>query len=122
MAGTTCGWESPRGELSTALADPVADSRDPPLRQLRAGAGPLDPDIGAELPDWIICGGETGSDARMMDPQWARDLRDQCAACGIAFFMKQMTKRAPIPDDLMIRQYPRAKSYLRACEPAARRG
>jgi protein gp37 len=57
-------------------------------------------------PDWIICGGESGSKAREMDPQWARDLRDECACIGVAFFFKQMTRKQPIPDDLMVRQFP----------------
>jgi protein gp37 len=24
-----------------------------------------------------------------MDPQWAREIKDQCKACGVAFFFKQ---------------------------------
>ena len=56
-------------------------------------------------PDWIICGGESGSKARYMEPQWAHDVRDQCQQMGIAFFMKQMTKKAAIPDDLLIREF-----------------
>lgn len=32
--------------------------------------------------DWIIVGGESGPTARPMHPQWARDIRDQCAAAG----------------------------------------
>lgn len=57
-------------------------------------------------PDWIICGGESGPGAREMNPAWARNVRDQCAASGIAFFMKQMTGKTPIPDDLLVRQFP----------------
>jgi protein gp37 len=57
--------------------------------------------------DWVICGGESGHGARMMNPAWARHLRDQCAERGVAFFLKQMTSKAPIPDDLMIREFPR---------------
>jgi protein gp37 len=57
-------------------------------------------------PDWVICGGEDGSGARRMDPQWARDLRDECAAKGIAFFLKQMTGKKAIPADLLVRQFP----------------
>lgn len=60
-------------------------------------------------PDWLICGGESGHGARMMDPAWARTVRDQCAASGIAFFMKQMSKKAPIPADLLVRQFPNPK-------------
>ena len=57
-------------------------------------------------PDWIICGGESGAGARFMEPAWARTVRDQCAASDIAFFMKQMTGKKPIPDDLLVRQFP----------------
>ena len=39
--------------------------------------------------DWIIAGGESGPRARPMHPQWARDIRDQCAAAGVPFFFKQ---------------------------------
>jgi len=47
---------------------------------------PLDPQ-GPKL-DWVICGGETGPGARLMHPDWARSLRDQCQAAGVAFFFK----------------------------------
>jgi protein gp37 len=46
-------------------------------------------DIGEHLPDWIICGGESGGQARVMYPAWARHVRDQCVAFGIPFFHKQ---------------------------------
>jgi protein gp37 len=39
--------------------------------------------------DWVICGGESGPRARPMHPDWARSLRDQCAAAGVPFFFKQ---------------------------------
>lgn len=58
-------------------------------------------------PDWIICGGESGAETRFMEPEWAYDLLADCAFANIAFFMKQMTKKAPIPSDLMVRQFPR---------------
>lgn len=57
-------------------------------------------------PDWIICGGESGRGAREMNPEWARGLRDSSARLKRAFFMKQMTGKKPIPDDLLIRQLP----------------
>jgi protein gp37 len=68
--------------------------------------GPLTLRNHDKLPDWIICGGESGSKARMMDPAWARALRDECNDRRVAFFMKQMTKKTPTPDDLMVRQFP----------------
>lgn len=66
--------------------------------------GPLS--LTGDYPDWVIVGGETGGGARMLDPDWARSLREQCELPGVAFFMKQMTKKAPIPDDLLVRQFP----------------
>lgn len=39
--------------------------------------------------DWIIVGGESGKGARPMHPDWARSIRDQCAAAGVPFFFKQ---------------------------------
>lgn len=40
--------------------------------------------------DWVIAGGESGPGARPMHPDWARSLRDQCAAAGVAFHFKQV--------------------------------
>lgn len=73
--------------------------------------GAIDIRVGV-LPDWIICGGESGDNPREMHPQWARDVRDDCARLGIAFFMKQMTERRQIPDDLMVRQFPVVRSRM----------
>jgi len=39
--------------------------------------------------DWVVAGGESGKGARPMHPDWARSLRDQCAAAGVPFFFKQ---------------------------------
>ncbi len=41
------------------------------------------------LPDWVICGGETGPKARPMHPDWVRSLRDQCIDSNVPFFFKQ---------------------------------
>jgi protein gp37 len=38
---------------------------------------------------WVVCGGESGSKARPMHPDWARSLRDQCETAGVPFFFKQ---------------------------------
>lgn len=45
--------------------------------------------------DWIVCGGESGPNARPMHPDWARSLRDQSAAAGKPFFFKQWGEWAP---------------------------
>lgn len=39
--------------------------------------------------DWVIAGGESGPSARPMHPDWARSLRDQCAAADVPFHFKQ---------------------------------
>ena len=39
--------------------------------------------------DWVVIGGESGRPARPMHPDWARSLRDQCAAAGVPFLFKQ---------------------------------
>lgn len=70
--------------------------------------GPLRPKS-SPAPDWIICGGESGSGARYMEPEWAERVKQDCAALGIAFFMKQMTGKKPIPPDLLVRQFPQPR-------------
>ncbi len=47
--------------------------------------------------DWVIVGGESGPKARPMHPQWARDLRDQCVAAGVPYFLKQFGEWAARP-------------------------
>jgi protein gp37 len=48
--------------------------------------------------DWIIVGGESGPGARPMHPDWARSIRDQCAAAGVAFFFKQWGEYVALED------------------------
>jgi protein gp37 len=38
---------------------------------------------------WVILGGESGPNARPMDPAWALDVRDQCHRAKVPFFFKQ---------------------------------
>lgn len=38
---------------------------------------------------WVIVGGESGPQARTMQPEWAREVRDQCKAADVPFFFKQ---------------------------------
>jgi protein gp37 len=45
---------------------------------------------------WVIVGGESGHGARPMHPDWARSLRDQCAAAGVPFLFKQWGEWMPI--------------------------
>ena len=39
--------------------------------------------------DWVIVGGESGSNARPMHPDWIRTIRDQCKESDTPFFFKQ---------------------------------
>jgi protein gp37 len=39
--------------------------------------------------DWVIAGGESGSEARPSQASWFVDVRDQCARGGVPFFFKQ---------------------------------
>lgn len=63
--------------------------------------------INARLFDWVICGGESGPGARPMHPDWARGLRDECAAAGVPFFFKQWGEYAPdeLIDDRTFHRY-----------------
>ena len=44
---------------------------------------------------WVIAGGESGRNARPMNPDWVRDLRDQCLTDRVPFFFKQWGGRTP---------------------------
>lgn len=58
----------------------------------------LGPIVMGGSPHWVIVGGESGRLARPMHPDWVRSLRDQCAARGVAFFMKQWGEWADTED------------------------
>ena len=49
------------------------------------------------LPVWLISGGESGSGARPLDPQWVRDVIADCRRSGIAPFHKQWGTYASNP-------------------------
>lgn len=60
----------------------------------------LDSELGLSNPgiDWVVAGGESGPGARPMHPDWARSLRDQCAAVDVAFLFKQWGEYLPAID------------------------
>jgi protein gp37 len=49
---------------------------------------PIDPPLMWGL-EWVIVGGESGTNARPMISTWADDIRRQCEASRVAFFFKQ---------------------------------
>ena len=50
---------------------------------------------------WVIVGGESGPKARPMNPEWAREVRDQCVAAGVPFFFKQAGAKVGHGSDLL---------------------
>ena len=110
-------WLGVSAEDQTRADERVPDLLGTPAAVLFVSAEPLigPIDLGDVSLDWIVVGGESGPGARVWPgfTEAARSIRDQCAHARTAFFMKQMqgiTKRAmpPIPDDLMIREFPDA--------------
>ena len=62
------------------------------FRSLEPLLGPL-PNLNLDGIDWVIVGGESGSGARPMQANWARDLRDQCLAAGVPFPFQAVGRR-----------------------------
>ena len=55
--------------------------------------------------DWIIIGGESGPGSRPMAPDWARAIRDECQAAGVAIFFKQwgsLVTEDQSPEDIVL--------------------
>lgn len=97
-------WPLPNVWLGVSVEDQAtADARIPILLDTPAAVpwisaepllGPLDLTQYFHAPidsrrglAWVVVGGESGPGARPMHPDWARSLRDQCAA--VPFFFKQ---------------------------------
>lgn len=107
--------------LGTTCEDQAAyDKRWPILRDIPAAVrfisyepaiGPLrhlGEDQFSTLPDWLICGGESGRGYRDMPVAWADDIGWICKSLDVPFYMKQMAGLKPIPPGLLVRQFPRA--------------
>lgn len=45
--------------------------------------------------NWVIVGGESGQNSRPINLDWARSVRNQCQAAGVAFFFKQVGGKTP---------------------------
>ena len=82
--------------------------------------GPI-PNLNLMGLDWVIIGGESGNQARIMETEWAVDLLNQCKRANIPCFVKQMgtqwAKRqgsksrkgddfSEFPSSLQVREYP----------------
>lgn len=51
---------------------------------------------------WVICGGESGPNARRCDAAWVRQVRDACVRQSVPFFMKQWGTFESNPDQFDI--------------------
>jgi protein gp37 len=93
-------WPGPWGPniwLGTSCGDARTRFRIDHLR--RAGAQvkfiSMEPLLTSLLPvdltgiDQVLIGGESGPGYRPMKMEWARELRDECAGLGVAYFFKQ---------------------------------
>ncbi len=104
--GPVHAWPYPNVWLGTTIEDRKRLINLEHLRQVPAAVRflsiePLLEDLGAlDLTGihLVIVGGESGPNARPMHPEWARAIRDQCAAQGVAFFFKQWGEHRPLTD------------------------
>lgn len=62
-----------------------------------------------DMVDWVINGGESGGNKRPFDCDWARLIREDCNLKDVPYFFKQIDKIRAIPEDLMIREFPKFK-------------
>ena len=70
--------------------------------------------------DWVICGGESGPNARPMNPDWVRNIQKQCKEQGVAFFFKQWGEWLPaypnllqsVPHYIVITSYEKVKHQV----------
>lgn len=82
--------------------------------------GPI-PNLNLNSIHWVIVGGESGTQARIMEPSWAEAIVEACDLVGVPCFVKQMgtvwAKRqglkdfkgedfATFPEKLKVRAYP----------------
>ena len=77
------------GHLAKVKAAVKFVSYEPAIRPLRLSPG--------AQPDWLICGGESGHGARVMNPQWARNVIADCRKFGVKPFHKQWGTYASNP-------------------------
>ncbi|MER7015312.1 DUF5131 family protein [Saccharopolyspora sp. NPDC000359] len=67
--------------------------------------GPLDLGQAAQALDWLLLGGDIGPASRPLQPAWARALRDQCTAAGVAFHFIGWGSWAPVrPPERLVGQ------------------
>ena len=100
--------------FGTSIEDQVRKSRIEILRQITGVAvkflsiEPLLEDLGdLDLRgiDWIIIGGESGPNARPINADWVRAIRDQCIAQSVPFFFKQWGQTSRTRNAMGVTEY-----------------
>ena len=83
--------------MGTSVENALVLHRLPSLREIPAAVrflsvepllGPL-PRLPLTGIHWVIVGGESGPGARLMKPEWVRQIRERCVSSGVPFFFKQ---------------------------------
>ena len=99
----------------------VYSHKGPPCCEDQEGYHPLGHDLPnrpSPLLSWAIVGGESGANARPMDANWARAVRDQCQSAGVPFFFKQWGEWLPICQDWKLQDD--AETHRMASAPIGR--
>lgn len=78
-------WEGPASCLS---CDGTGEQDGKPCDQCDRGV--------VHSMDWLIVGGESGSEARPTAPDWFKTLRDECGKGGVPFYFKQWGEWQPL--------------------------
>ena len=100
--GDATAWPWPLGNVRLGVSvenQQAADERIPILLDTPAACrflsiepllGPVNLSPWIDRLDWIIVGGESGSNARPCDIEWIGSVVDQCKAAGVPVFVKQL--------------------------------
>ena len=92
--GTTVGCRSSLPRVDELRRSP-ATVRFLSIEPLLEDLGHLD-DIDLTGISWVIVGCESGPNARPMEDDWVRSIRDQCRAADVAFFFKQAMREGKL--------------------------
>jgi protein gp37 len=83
-----------------------------------AALGPVDLD-GIH---WVITGGESGYGSRPISVDWVREVRDQCARVGVAFFHKQWGQPEFNPLAVQCPPDERVRGFIKRVDPHGKGG
>jgi protein gp37 len=56
--------------------------------------GPIDKAHASQL-EWVIVGGESGENRRLMKQEWVKEVAEDCCWANVPFFYKQDSARFP---------------------------